>query len=51
VQVDLLVMKGFAEKLMPERLRAAAERARNEGYLTPKNYQATIEAIERHEKA
>ncbi|WP_232001615.1 type IV toxin-antitoxin system AbiEi family antitoxin domain-containing protein [Slackia heliotrinireducens] len=37
--------------VMPERLRAAAERARNEGYLTPKNYQATIEAIERHEKA
>ena len=36
-------------KLMPERLRAAAERARDEGYLTQRKFKETMEAIERYE--
>lgn len=36
-------------KMMPERLRDAAERAREEGYLTRKKYEETMEAIDQYE--
>ena len=36
-------------KMMPERLREAADRAREEGYLTRKDYEETLEAIEHYE--
>lgn len=36
-------------KMMPERLREAADRAREEGYLTRRRYEETAGAIERYE--